>query len=214
MDKLLNIFKKVLVLCPHTDDEFGCAGTIRRLVEAGADVKYIAMSNCEASVPENLPRNILEIECLKCTEVLGIDRKCVEICNLPVRHFPYHRQEILEKMVKLNQIFAPDLVLLPSSHDIHQDHATVYIEGLRAFKHSTLLGYEMPQNLVAFTNSSFIVINNRIMNIKIEALSCYASQKFRNYSDPKFIRGLARVRGVQSNHKYAEAYEVIKLILS
>jgi LmbE family N-acetylglucosaminyl deacetylase len=214
MEKLLNIFKRVLVLCPHTDDEFGCAGTIRRLIEAGADVKYIAMSNCEASVPENMPANILEIECFKCTEVLGIDRKSVEICNMPVRHFPEHRQEILEKLVKLNRTFAPDLVLLPSSHDIHQDHATVYMEGVRAFKHSTLLGYEMPQNLVAFTNSSFVVINNKIMKRKIKALSCYASQKIRKYSNPDFIMGLARVRGVQSNHQYAEAYEVIRLILS
>ena len=37
--------ERVLVLAPHTDDgEFGCGGTMARLVEAGADVRYVAFS--------------------------------------------------------------------------------------------------------------------------------------------------------------------------
>ena len=38
-------WERVLVLAPHTDDgEFGCGGTMARLVDAGAEVRYVAFS--------------------------------------------------------------------------------------------------------------------------------------------------------------------------
>ena len=44
---------RVLVLAPHTDDgEFGCGGTMARLVEAGSDVRYVAFSIATRSLPE------------------------------------------------------------------------------------------------------------------------------------------------------------------
>ena len=39
----------------HTDDEFGCAGTVGRLTDAGAHVRYLALSDCAASVPAGFP---------------------------------------------------------------------------------------------------------------------------------------------------------------
>lgn len=213
MESLIRLFKRVLVLCPHPDDEFGCAGTVRRFADAGADLFYVAFSPCYASVPEPYPPDILSAECRNCTRSLGIPPDRVRILDVPVRHFPEHRQSILEHLVVLNREFRPDLVLLPSSHDIHQDHATIYMEGLRAFKFSSLLGYEMPQNLVVFTHSAFVVLTEAVMDLKIKALSAYSSQVFRSYSSADFIRGLARVRGVQCNRDYAEAFEVIRLII-
>ena len=35
---------------------------------------------------------------------------------------------------------------MPSLNDIHQDHATIAQEGLRAFKGCTILGYELIWN--------------------------------------------------------------------
>lgn len=204
---------KVLVICPHTDDEFGCAGTIYRMVQEGAEIKYIALSRCEASVPPSFPKDILEIECKKCTSVLGIKQELVTILNYPVRHFPQYRQDILELFVKINNEYQPDLVLLPSSYDTHQDHSTVYNEGFRAFKHSSLLGYELPQNLVFFSNSAFIKLSEECILKKLDAMSQYKSQDFRKYATADFIKGLAHVRGAQCNHTYAEAYEVIRIIV-
>lgn len=209
----LAIFKRVLVLCAHTDDEFGCAGTIVRLVEAGAGIRYVALSRCEESVPPEFPKDVLEQECRACTQALGIDPSCTEVLGFPVRHFPAIRQDILEALVQINRDYRPDLVLLPSSFDTHQDHATVFHEGFRAFKHSTLLGYELPQNLISFDNSAFVELTERDLERKIEALARYESQTFRPYSTREFIFGLAKVRGVQCNTAYAEAFEAIRLIL-
>ncbi len=45
---------------------------------------------------------------------------------------------------------------MPSLHDIHQDHATIAQEGLRAFKNSTILGYELIWNNLTFNTTSFV----------------------------------------------------------
>jgi LmbE family N-acetylglucosaminyl deacetylase len=205
--------KRTLVLCPHTDDEFGCAGTIIRLLHANVEVRYLALSRCEESVPEGYPIDILEKECFACTQRLGIKKENVDIWKYPVRHFPAHRQDILEKFVKIKNKYNPDLVFLPASSDTHQDHNTVYIEGFRAFKHSSILGYELPQNLRSFENTAFIRLTQEEMNLKIEGLTLYQSQMFRSCSRPDFIRSLAMVRGAQCDAPFAEAFELIRLII-
>jgi LmbE family N-acetylglucosaminyl deacetylase len=144
---------------------------------------------------------------------LGVVGDDVEIWDFPVRHFPSLRQDILERFVALGRAWAPDLVLLPSSFDRHQDHETVAREGFRAFKRSSIWGYELPQNLVMFENSAFVSLTASQLDVKIKALSCYRSQQGRAYNGEDFIRGLARVRGVQAGVEFAEAFEVIRLIV-
>ena len=42
---MLSNFKNILVLAPHTDDgEFGCGGTIAKLIDQGKNVFYAAFS--------------------------------------------------------------------------------------------------------------------------------------------------------------------------
>ena len=211
---LIDSFQRVLVLCAHTDDEFGCAGTILRLADAGAEIRYLALSTCEASVPEGFPKDILAHECRACTAALGIPPEHVELGSFEVRYFPRDRQPILERLVEIARDYQPDLVLLPASSDTHQDHAVVHQEGFRAFKHATLLGYELPQNLVTFHNSAFVALDEATLQRKLDALAEYRSQGFRPYSTDAFIRGLATVRGVQCRAPYAEAFELIRLIVS
>jgi len=196
---LLSGLERVLILAAHTDDEFGCAGLIQRLRDEGAGIRYIAMSPCK--------------ECRACLAELGVPDDQVEIWDLPVRHFPRLRQDILERLVRIGRSWSPDLVILPSSHDTHQDHETVSREGFRAFKRASIWGYELPQNLVRFENSAFVALTEAQLHGKIRALRCYRSQEDRPYSNEDFIRGLARVRGIQAGVDHAEAFEVIRLIV-
>lgn len=209
----LGSFKRALILCPHTDDEFGCAGTIIRLLRSGVDVHYAALSRCEESVPAGYPVDALEHECRACMNRLGVAPEQVQVFDQRVRHFPANRQEILELLVRLRREIEPDLVLLPASFDMHQDHSTVYNEGFRAFKHATILGYELPQNLISFVSSAFIALTDSDMQRKVDALQQYHSQEFRPYAAAEFIRSLALVRGVQCNNNYAEAFELIRLVV-
>ena len=102
---------------------------------------------------------------------------------------------------------------MPSVNDIHQDHHTVAQEGIRAFKFSSILAYEVPWNNLTFHTSSFCILEERHINKKVEALNEYKSQAHRPYANEEFIRSLARTRGVQINAKYAECFDVVRWIL-
>jgi len=206
-------FEKILFLGAHPDDEFSCSGSLIRLLEEGKTVFFAVFSFCEESVPKEFPKNILKIELKNALKVLGIHDKNIYTYNFRVRHFPEHRQKILEELIILKKKLNPDLIMVPALSDIHQDHQTISIEGLRAFKHRTILGYELPHNIIHFKHACFFKIEEKHLNKKIESLKCYKSQSHRPYANEEFIRGLAKIRGVQIGEEAAEAFEVLRLII-
>lgn len=207
--------KRVLVLAPHTDDgEFGCGGTINKLIAEGADVYYCAFSACEQSVLPQFPSDILITEVKAATKVLGVPSQNLILKDYEVRTFNYRRQEILDDIIRLRAEINPDIVFVPALTDIHQDHKTVAEEALRAFKFTSMLSYELPWNNISFQTSCFYKLSDENIQVKIEALKQYQSQAHRPYSNEDFIKSLARVRGVQINTTYAETFEVIRWINS
>ena len=205
--------QKILVLAPHTDDgELGCGAVMAKFCEEKKEVTYVAFSTCRKSLPQDLPADTLEKECRAATKKLGLDADNLIFFDYEVREFDQKRQEILEDLVSLNKKIQPDLVFIPSSSDIHQDHQVVHTEALRAFKNCSVLGYELPWNHSQFRSTFFINISNEDLTKKTEALKTYQSQSHRNYMQEDFSRSLAKVRGVQCNSEYAEAFEVYKLI--
>jgi len=212
---MITKFKKVFVLAPHTDDgELGAGGTISKLIEQGADVYYFAFSTAEESVPKGHPKDILRTEVVNATKKLGIKKENVIIYNYTVRKLNYARQEILEDLIKYKKMITPDLVLMPSPHDVHQDHSTIAQEGLRAFKTCTILGYELIWNNLTFNTTSFIKLEEKHVQCKCNALKEYKSQEGRAYMSEDFIYSLAKTRGVQIGTQYAESFEVIRWIIA
>lgn len=210
---MLNV-RNILVLSPHVDDgEFGCGGSIAKFIEEGREVYYAAFSTAEISVPKGFPRNVLEIEVKEATRVLGVPSENLILHKYEVRKLNYVRQEILEKLVKIKKNISPDLVFIPSPNDLHQDHHTVAMEGIRAFKTTSILGYEIPWNNITFHTQAFIKLNECHIKKKTEALKAYKSQQHRFYATKDFIWSLARTRGVQIGAKYAETFEVVRWVI-
>lgn len=205
---------KVLILAPHTDDgEFGCGGTIAKFIEQGSEVYYIAFSTAKQSVPEGLPQDILEKEVKEATKRLKIKPENLIIYGYEVRKLNYVRQDILEDLIKLKREINPDLVFMPSPNDLHQDHYTVAMEGLRAFKQTSVLAYEVPWNNLTFHNQCYVNLEERHVKQKVYALDAYNSQKTRHYAKEDFIYSLAKTRGVQVSKEFAETFEVIRWII-
>jgi LmbE family N-acetylglucosaminyl deacetylase len=203
-----------LVLAPHTDDgELGAGGIIAKLIENGADVYYFAFSTAEQSVPKGFPKDILKTEVVNATAKLGIKKENVIIYNYEVRKLNYARQEILEDLIKHRKNIMPDLVLMPSLNDIHQDHSTIAQEGLRAFKNTTILGYELIWNNLTFNTTSFVKLDKKYIQAKCNALKEYKSQGIRDYMSEEFIFALAKTRGVQIGAEFAESFEVIRFVI-
>jgi N-acetylglucosamine malate deacetylase 1 len=207
-------WRRILVLAPHTDDgEFGCGGTMARLVEAGAEVRYVAFSIATRSLPEGFPPDTLAAEVREATAEIGIPESQLTVHDFEVRTFPDHRQEILELLIQLWEEWPPDAVLQPSLRDIHQDHQVVAAEGLRAFKRTTVLGYEIPWNNFNFDYQAYVALDRSHVERKVAALSRYASQQHRRYSDPEYIWNLARTNGINVGREHAEVFEVYRVVV-
>jgi len=212
--KKLKNKSRILVLAPHIDDgELGCGGTIRKMVQEGHTVYYVAFSAAEKSVPPLFPRDILKKEVKKAIDILGIQKKYLDVLDFEVRCFPQYRQEILESMIKIKSDFNPDMVFLPCKDDTHQDHQTVSSEGFRAFKSVSILGYELPWNNRASILTSFQPLSEEQLQSKIKSAEVYESQRYRLPNPAEVLRSLAIVRGSQIGCKYAEAFELIRWIM-
>ncbi len=209
-----NEVENILVLAPHTDDgELGLGGTINKFIEDGKNVIYAAFSTAEQSVPNGFPKDILKTEVKNATRKLGVKSENLLIYHYEVRKLNFVRQEILEDLVKIRKMCDFDMVFMPSLHDIHQDHTTIAQEGLRAFKNTTLLGYELIWNNLTFNTDCFVKLEKEHVQAKCIALKEYKSQGFRDYLSEEFIFSLAKTRGVQVGCEYAEAFEVVRLFL-
>jgi len=210
---LIGNYKRFLLLAPHTDDvELGCGGTIAKFLEEKAEIHVVVFSTAEESVPKGFPKTVLRDEFYRAMSVLGIKKQRLTVYNYEVRKLSYSRQEVLEELVALRRKIDPDVVFLPSSEDLHQDHQTVYNEGLRAFKDITLWGYELPWNTITFPTRGFVTLEERHIQKKWEALQEYKTQFVlkRPYFSLDYVKGLARVRGTQVKAEYAEAFDAIR----
>lgn len=210
-DKQDTSIRTALVLGAHPDDEMGCAGLICRLRDAGVEVHHYYFSDCAISTRDrgHPPEKLLN-ECAESRRILDISPEHSGGFDFPVREFPRLRQEILDALIGLRQKINPQLVLTACRDDIHQDHSTLTVEAIRAFKYATILGYELPWNCRVMRHDVLIRLDESHITRKIEAIQSYESQRGSIYTDPEVIRSLARVRGLQCGERYAECYELIR----
>ncbi len=206
-------YERILILAPHTDDaELGCGGSIVRFLENGSKINVAVFSTAEKSVPAGFKKTALKDEFYKSMEVLGVKKSNLIVYDYEVRTLSYHRQEVLEELVDLKKKLDPDMVFLPSGEDLHQDHQVVYNEGLRAFKEITIWGYELPWNTITFPARGFVVLKKHHIMKKWKALQKYKTQfaAKRPYFSLDYVRGIAKIRGIQIKTDYAESFDIIR----
>ena len=210
---MIEAWKRALVLAPHTDDgELGCGGTMARLVDGGCDVRYVAFSIATRSLPPGFEPDTLAREVREATAELGIPERQLTVHDFDVRTFPERRQDILELLVALWEEWKPDVVFQPSHHDVHQDHQTIAQEGLRAFKRTTILGYEIPWNNFDFAYSAYVSLEQRHHRAEGRGARALRLQQHRRYAEPEYVWNVARVHGVNVNREYAECFQVYRIV--
>ena len=207
---------RILILSPHTDDaELGCGGTIIKLLEQNKEIHWIVFSIAEDSLPLETDKLKLQKEFISVTKELKLKPDEYTIYKYPVRKLSQFRQEILESLIKIKKEFNPDLVIGPSQNDFHQDHQVISNEMIRAFKmNSSILCYELPWNHIKFTSTYFVRLEEKHIEMKLKILNKYKTQINLNryYFSEEMIKGLAMTRGAQINHKYAESFDVIRIL--
>jgi LmbE family N-acetylglucosaminyl deacetylase len=200
--------RKILAIAPHIDDvELGAGATIHQLGKHN-EVFYIGLS-----CPPLVKQDVFMSEFRTSARLLGLDPARIILRNFDPRNLFVARGEILQLLYDLNKEINPDLVLIPNSQDIHQSHEVVFAEARRAFKYRTILGYELPWNNMDFSMDVFITLDREDVDAKIAAINAYETQKNRIFFSNDIVGDLARVRGKQIGHDYAECFEVVRMII-
>lgn len=200
--------KRVCFLGAHPDDiELGCGALIAQIVNQ-TDIRCVTLSDNQKN-PDLL--NLVE-EHYASMAVLGVPREKVILGQFETRRFPHARQEILEYMIQLNRTFKPDIVFVHTRADIHQDHGTVTEEALRAFRGTTVLGFDVIRSSYGFFPNFLVEVSENEVKKKINALMEYKTYTSRYYFNSEVTRSTLIRYGAIAERPYAEGFDILRVI--
>ncbi len=221
--------KKVLILSPHADDEIlGCGGFISKYSKQNYHINVLILTNANEGAPEIYPTkyiNKLRKEAEIANNLIGTKKLFFE--NLPainLNNYPIYKiTDIINKYI--NNI-NPEIILMPSANDIHDDHKIIFKAAkvsMRPNKKSNLkkiLSYEVLSETEwneegkLFNPNYFVILKKSDIKNKVKAFLKYKSQvkKFPHPRSKEGIINLSKVRGSQIHREYAEAFKVEKIL--
>jgi len=128
------------------------------------------------------------------------------------RRFPHARQEILEYLFQLNRQFRPDIVFVHSKADIHQDHNVATEEALRAFRGTTVLGFDALRSSYGFFPHFLVEVTEEDMERKVQALMQYTTYGEKYYFDPSVLRATLIRHGALAERPFAEGFDILRIV--
>lgn len=203
---------RILCLGAHCDDiDVGCGGTLLLLSEIHPQlqVRWIVF----ASIPERADETRASAK-----RFLGKCQSSVEFHPFPDSFLPYHGADVKRVFEGLKNDPSPDLIFTHYGKDAHQDHRLVSELTWNTFRDHAILEYEVPKwDGDMGQPNVFLPLSERFVNKKVEyLLESYRSQREKHWFDADTIRGLMRLRGVESRapERFAEAFYGRKLAVA
>ncbi len=221
--------KKILILSPHADDEIlGCGGFISKYSNQNYHISVLILTNANKGAPDMYSAKQIEKirnEAKLANELIGTKKLYFEdLPALNLTTYPtYKITNIINKYInKIN----PEIVLIPSGNDIHDDHKVIFKAAkvsTRPIKKSNLkkiLSYEVlsetewNENEKSFNPNYYVCLDRADVDRKVKAFLKYKSQvkKLPHPRSKEGIINLSKVRGSQVFMKYAEAFKVEKIL--
>lgn len=201
---------RVLFVGAHPDDiEIG-AGALLAQISKGSDAELFCATISDNQKNPKLV-NVVD-EHYKSMEILGIGEKEIIMKDFETRNFPRDRQEILEFLYELNNTFKPNVVFTHSEADIHQDHGVVTTEALRAFRGTTVLGFDVLRSSYGFFPHFLVEVTEEEAELKVKALEAYETYRSRYYFDPAIIRSTLIRHGALAERPFAEGFDILRIV--
>ena len=203
---LLTRVRRVLLLGAHSDDiEIGCGGTVLRLLDVNPDVRltWCVFSGSEAR----------HAEAFDAAGRFAGERADVRLFHFADGLFPQEHRDIKQQFERLKGDY--DLILTHHRDDRHQDHRTLAELTWNTFRSHLILGYEIPKWDGDLSRpNAYVPLTADLLRRKLDGLdAAFGSQRGKHWFDPETFRGLARLRGMECNAEYAEAFHAPKLVL-
>ena len=200
--------KRILFVGAHPDDiELGCGALIANVVDR-AEVLCLTLSDKQ----ENPALTSLVDEHYRAMKVLGVSEESVLVEDFETRNFARDRQQILEYLYELNRSHRPELVFVHSSADIHQDHGVVTQEALRAFRGTSVLGFDVIRSSYGFFPNFLAEVQPEDVERKLDALAEYKTYADKYYFDPELIRATLVRHGALAERPYAEGFDILRIV--
>jgi LmbE family N-acetylglucosaminyl deacetylase len=213
---------RILAIGAHPDDiEFGCGGTISKLATAGSFVVYCCMTSGQSidgvtgKILRTKEQNVEEV--LAAASVMGA--KQAEFLPFVDLHVPFSFESVsrVEALIKKYEI---DTIFTHWSGDANQDHIATFKTTMAAARYvPNVLCYE--QIPISRLSDNSIDINYYV-NItdtfeqKIASAKKHVSQmeKYKSVglNVEENLDTLARFRGIQARCRYAEGFQIIKMV--
>lgn len=200
--------RKILFVGAHPDDiEIGC-GALLAHISGSTEVLCATVSDNQKK-PEL--RNLVA-EHYRSMSILGVPEDKVVVKNFETRNFPRDRQNILEFLYELGRTFSPDIVFVHSQADIHQDHAVVTTEALRAFRGTSVLGFDVLRSSYGFFPHFLVEVTEKDAELKLKALAEYQTYKSKYYFSPEIIRSTLVRHGALAERPFAEGFDILRIV--
>ncbi len=200
--------KRALFIGAHPDDiELGCGALISHILPQSELLCVTLSDNRKNPQLTHLPE-----EHYRSMAVLGVPEKNVILGQFETRRFPEFRQEILEYMIQLNREFKPEIVFVHTKADIHQDHGTITEEALRAFRGTSVLGYDVLRSSYGFFPNFLVEVTEQDVECKIAALNEYKTYQSKYYFDPTITRSTMIRHGALAERPFAEGFDILRIV--
>tara|TARA_Y100001938_G_C7978946_1_gene373352 strand:- start:38 stop:697 length:660 start_codon:yes stop_codon:yes gene_type:complete len=211
----------ILAIGAHPDDvEFGCFGTLKKHIHKGDKVTICLMSNSTVKdattgkVTRTRNASISEAACA--AKYIGAELIMLDHQDTAI---PFNSDSVkqLEKIIVSNNI---NIIYTHWGGDTHQDHINTLNTTLAASRMiDNVLCYEqvpLPRVCMSYPVANYYVDISDTLDDKLKSCACHESQ-LKKYHDMGIdildnVTTLAKYRGNQSNVKYAEAFNVLKMV--
>jgi LmbE family N-acetylglucosaminyl deacetylase len=193
----------------HPDDiEIACGGTLLRLAATVPEL------TAEFVIATGSPERLAEARAATELFLPGC-RVTVRTGDLPDGRLPAHWDAVKELLEASARAGRADLVLTPSPQDAHQDHRLLAELATTVWRDHLVLRYEIPKwDGDLGRPSLYVPLTDDDMRRKVELLrKAFPSQAGRDWFDDDVFEGLARLRGVECRHRYAEGFSTGKGVL-
>lgn len=212
----------VLAIGAHPDDiEFGCFGTLRKHIEAGDNVTLVVMtkSDVKDAYTQEVTRdaNISLREAIAAAKELNSPELVMGPFQDTQIPFDYESVMFLEYVIKKRNI---DTIYTHWGGDTHQDHINTLSATMAAARLvKNVLCYEqvpLPRITTVYPVANYYVDITDMMDYKLHGCEAHKSQidKFNKHGFDMLdnVLTLAKFRGNQCGVKYAEAFNILKMV--
>jgi LmbE family N-acetylglucosaminyl deacetylase len=213
--------KRIMAVGAHPDDiEFGCSGTLLKHKRQGDEIVMVIMTDSQSIsgvTGEQLrSKRELKQESKEAANIIGCKLEFLPFIDLKVP-FGFESISKLETLILKYKI---DTIYTHWGGDTNQDHeATLKTTMAAARLLPNVLCYEqipIPRITNVYPTANYYIDITEQFEQKIRACKCHDSQ-LKKYKEQGFdilsgLEALARYRGNQIGVKYAEAFDILKMV--